>query len=122
LIKQVVKKEAELGRKLNDSHEAQAVKHWTLKAVRGTVQADILKEDQGQNTCIFSIQFALKMMGDIQEVTLFKKECEEFLLGQYLWLPYRRSRRQSDFSQLAFTLSNGFTFVEYYLSRGTQDR
>src|SRR5690606_32645769 len=62
---QVEKKEKELGRPLNDK-EFQEVSDWTLQQVRGTVQADILKEDQGQNTCIFSINFALKMMGDIQ--------------------------------------------------------
>jgi methylmalonyl-CoA mutase len=63
---QVEKKEKELKRKLTEQEYAQ-VKTWTLQQVRGTVQADILKEDQGQNTCIFSINFALKMMGDIQE-------------------------------------------------------
>ena len=64
-----------------------------LSNVRGTVQADILKEDQGQNTCIFSIDFALKMMGDIQAI-FHRPQGPQFLLGLHLRLPYRRSRRQ----------------------------
>lgn len=112
---QVVKKEKELGRKLTDA-EAQSVMDWTLKNVRGTVQADILKEDQGQNTCIFSIQFALKMMGDIQEYFV-KKNVKNFysvsISGYHI-----AEAGANPISQLAFTLSNGFTYVEYYLNRG----
>lgn len=112
---QVAKKEKELGRALNEA-ESQSVMDWTLKNVRGTVQADILKEDQGQNTCIFSIQFALKMMGDIQEYFV-KKSVKNFysvsISGYHI-----AEAGANPISQLAFTLSNGFTFVEYYLNRG----
>ncbi len=115
LDQQVVKKEKELGRKLSSS-ERQALTDWTLQNVRGTVQADILKEDQGQNTCIFSIQFALKMMGDIQEFFV-KKSIKNFysvsISGYHI-----AEAGANPISQLAFTLSNGFTFVEYYLNRG----
>lgn len=92
------------------------VKAETLQQVRGTVQADILKEDQGQNTCIFSIHFALKMMGDIQEYFV-KNKVRNFysvsISGYHI-----AEAGANPISQLAFTLSNGFTFVEYYLSRG----
>lgn len=112
---QVAKKEKELGRKLNDSEFSQ-VRAWTLQQVRGTVQADILKEDQGQNTCIFSINFALKMMGDIQEFFV-KQKIKNFysvsISGYHI-----AEAGANPISQLAFTLSNGFTFVEYYLARG----
>lgn len=112
---QMVKKEKELGRKLSES-EASELKDWTLSQVRGTVQADILKEDQGQNTCIFSINFALKMMGDIQEYFV-KKNVRNFysvsISGYHI-----AEAGANPISQLAFTLSNGFTFVEYYLARG----
>ncbi|MCB0370414.1 MAG: methylmalonyl-CoA mutase, partial [Bdellovibrionales bacterium] len=112
---QVEKKQKELGRKLSDS-EYEELKNWTLKNVRGTVQADILKEDQGQNTCIFSIQFALKMMGDIQEFFV-KSKIKNFysvsISGYHI-----AEAGANPISQLAFTLSNGFTFVEYYLNRG----
>ncbi|MBL7546254.1 MAG: cobalamin-dependent protein [Bdellovibrionaceae bacterium] len=112
---QVVKKEKELGRALNAA-ESEALMNWTLQNVRGTVQADILKEDQGQNTCIFSIQFALKMMGDIQEYFV-QKSVKNFysvsISGYHI-----AEAGANPISQLAFTLSNGFTFVEYYLNRG----
>jgi methylmalonyl-CoA mutase len=112
---QVVKKEKELGRKISEEEYLQ-IKEWTIQQVRGTVQADILKEDQGQNTCIFSIQFALKMMGDIQEYFV-KKKVRNFysvsISGYHI-----AEAGANPISQLAFTLSNGFTFVEYYLSRG----
>ncbi len=112
---QVEKKEKELGRKLSDK-EFEDVSAWTLQQVRGTVQADILKEDQGQNTCIFSIQFALKMMGDIQEY-FTKNKIRNFysvsISGYHI-----AEAGANPISQLAFTLSNGFTFVEYYRSRG----
>ncbi|MSN26768.1 MAG: methylmalonyl-CoA mutase [Geobacter sp.] len=88
----------------------------TLQTVRGTVQADILKEDQGQNTCIFSTEFALKMMGDIQQYFIEKKVRNYYsvsISGYHI-----AEAGANPISQLAFTLSNGFTFVEYYLSRG----
>ena len=112
---QVEKKEAELGRKLSDK-ELGEVKSATLKQVRGTVQADILKEDQGQNTCIFSIDFALKMMGDIQEyfVTNEVRNFYSVSISGY----HIAEAGANPISQLAFTLSNAFTFVEYYLARG----
>ncbi len=109
------KREKSLGRKLSPAEFAQ-LQDETLQQVRGTVQADILKEDQGQNTCIFSIQFALKMMGDIQEYFV-KKKIRNFysvsISGYHI-----AEAGANPISQLAFTLSNGFTFVEYYLSRG----
>lgn len=112
---QVEKKERELGRKLSDK-EWQDLATWTLQQVRGTVQADILKEDQGQNTCIFSINFALKMMGDIQEYFVQNKIRNFYsvsISGYHI-----AEAGANPISQLAFTLSNGFTFVEYYLARG----
>ncbi|WP_413287539.1 fused isobutyryl-CoA mutase/GTPase IcmF [Bdellovibrio sp. HCB337] len=112
---QVEKKEKELGRKLTEQ-EHKDLSDWTVQQVRGTVQADILKEDQGQNTCIFSINFALKMMGDIQEYFV-KKNVKNFysvsISGYHI-----AEAGANPISQLAFTLSNGFTFVEYYLARG----
>lgn len=112
---QVEKKEKELGRKLTQEEWVQTAE-WTLQQVRGTVQADILKEDQGQNTCIFSINFALKMMGDIQEYFVNKKVRNFYsvsISGYHI-----AEAGANPISQLAFTLSNGFTFVEYYLARG----
>jgi len=112
---QVEKKEKELKRKLSDSEHAE-LKAWTLSQVRGTVQADILKEDQGQNTCIFSINFALKMMGDIQAYfvqNLIRNFYSVSISGYHI-----AEAGANPISQLAFTLSNGFTFVEYYLARG----
>jgi methylmalonyl-CoA mutase len=87
-----------------------------LSNVRGTVQADILKEDQGQNTCIFSIEFALKMMGDIQEyfVTNNVRNFYSVSISGY----HIAEAGANPITQLALTLSNGFTYVEYYLSRG----
>tara|TARA_Y100000766_G_scaffold285241_1_gene307261 strand:- start:4112 stop:7480 length:3369 start_codon:yes stop_codon:yes gene_type:complete len=88
----------------------------TLKVVRGTVQADILKEDQAQNTCIFSTEFALRMMGDVQQYFI-DKEVRNFysvsISGYHI-----AEAGANPISQLAFTLANGFTYVEYYLSRG----
>lgn len=112
---QVEKKENKLGRKLTAA-EHQAVETWTLENVRGTVQADILKEDQGQNTCIFSIDFALKMMGDIQEYFITNKVKNFYsvsISGYHI-----AEAGANPISQLAFTLSNAFTFVEYYRARG----
>ena len=88
----------------------------TLSAVRGTVQADILKEDQAQNTCIFSTEFALRLMGDIQQFFIDKKVRNFYsvsISGYHI-----AEAGANPISQLAFTLANGFTFVEYYLSRG----
>lgn len=112
---QVEKKTKELGRALNDK-EWQDVATWTLSQVRGTVQADILKEDQGQNTCIFSIDFALKMMGDIQQYFIDNKIRNFYsvsISGYHI-----AEAGANPISQVAFTLSNAFTFVEYYLARG----
>ncbi len=81
------------------------------------MQADILKEDQAQNTCIFSTDFALKMMGDIQEYFI-DHQCQEFLFRFHLRLSYCRSRGQSRSPSLHLRLANGFTYVEYYVSRG----
>ena len=88
----------------------------TISQVRGTVQADILKEDQAQNTCIFSTEFALRMMGDVQEFFIDKKIRNFYsvsISGYHI-----AEAGANPISQLAFTLSNGFTYVEYYLSRG----
>ena len=94
----------------------QKIKNETIAKVRGTVQADILKEDQAQNTCIFSTEFALKMMGDVQEY-FTKNNIRNFysvsISGYHI-----AEAGANPISQLAFTLSNGFTYVEYYLSRG----
>lgn len=112
---QVEKREKELGRALTETERAE-LSEWTLQQVRGTVQADILKEDQGQNTCIFSINFALKMMGDIQEYFIRKKVRNFYsvsISGYHI-----AEAGANPISQLAFTLSNGFTFVEYYRARG----
>lgn len=112
---QVKRKEAELGRVLTVEEFAQ-VKAFTLKTVRGTVQADILKEDQGQNTCIFSTEFALRMMGDIQQYFIDQQVRNYYsvsISGYHI-----AEAGANPISQLAFTLSNGFTYVEYYLSRG----
>jgi methylmalonyl-CoA mutase len=87
-----------------------------LSNVRGTVQADILKEDQGQNTCIFSIDFALKMMGDIQQYFIDKNVHNFYsvsISGYHI-----AEAGANPITQLALTLANGFTYVEYYLSRG----
>jgi methylmalonyl-CoA mutase len=92
------------------------IRSCTLQTVRGTVQADILKEDQGQNTCIFSTEFALKMMGDMQQYFIEQKVRNYYsvsISGYHI-----AEAGANPISQLAFTLSNGFTFVEYYLSRG----
>ncbi|RDI41997.1 fused isobutyryl-CoA mutase/GTPase IcmF [Falsibacillus pallidus] len=112
---QVEKKEEELGRSLT-AEEYEEVKALTLKTVRGTVQADILKEDQGQNTCIFSTEFALRMMGDIQDYFIHNSVRNYYsvsISGYHI-----AEAGANPISQLAFTLANGFTYVEYYLSRG----
>ena len=92
------------------------IKADALQQVRGTVQADILKEDQAQNTCIFSTEFALKLMGDVQEYFITQKIRNFYsvsISGYHI-----AEAGANPISQLAFTLSNGFTYVEYYLSRG----
>ncbi len=96
--------------------EDDKIREWTLANVRGTVQADILKEDQGQNTCIFSTEFALKMMGDIQEYFVHhdvKNFYSVSISGYHI-----AEAGANPISQLAFTLANGFTYVETYLARG----
>ena len=94
----------------------QQIKKDTLTQVRGTVQADILKEDQAQNTCIFSTEFALRLMGDVQEYFI-EKQVRNFysvsISGYHI-----AEAGANPITQLALTLSNGFTYVEYYLSRG----
>jgi methylmalonyl-CoA mutase len=94
----------------------QKIKTETIATVRGTVQADILKEDQAQNTCIFSTEFALRLMGDVQEYFI-KNNVRNFysvsISGYHI-----AEAGANPISQLAFTLANGFTYVEYYLSRG----
>ncbi|MFD2101204.1 methylmalonyl-CoA mutase family protein [Flagellimonas iocasae] len=92
------------------------IKTETLSQVRGTVQADILKEDQAQNTCIFSTEFALKLMGDVQEYFIEQRVRNFYsvsISGYHI-----AEAGANPITQLAFTLSNGFTYVEYYLSRG----
>ena len=94
----------------------QRIRSETLSLVRGTVQADILKEDQAQNTCIFSTEFALRMMGDIQQ-SFVDRDVDNFysvsISGYHM-----AEAGANPISQLAFTLANGFTYVEYYLARG----
>ena len=96
--------------------EIQQLRAWALENIRGTVQADILKEDQGQNTCIFSTEFALKMMGDIQQYFIdhrIRNFYSVSISGYHI-----AEAGANPISQLAFTLANGFTFVETYLARG----
>ncbi|WP_411834680.1 methylmalonyl-CoA mutase family protein [Pseudoxanthomonas mexicana] len=104
------------GDQLVDADTYARIKSDTLKTVRGTVQADILKEDQAQNTCIFSTEFALRMMGDIQQYFVdngVRNFYSVSISGYHI-----AEAGANPISQLAFTLSNGFTIVEYYLARG----
>jgi methylmalonyl-CoA mutase len=104
------------GNQLVDAETYAKIKAETLASVRGTVQADILKEDQAQNTCIFSTEFALRMMGDIQQYFVDHKVRNFYsvsISGYHI-----AEAGANPISQLAFTLSNGFTIVEYYLARG----
>ncbi|HZH44461.1 MAG TPA: methylmalonyl-CoA mutase family protein [Lysobacter sp.] len=104
------------GDQLVDPEVYEKIKAETLKVVRGTVQADILKEDQAQNTCIFSTEFALRMMGDIQQYFIDNRVRNFYsvsISGYHI-----AEAGANPISQLAFTLSNGFTIVEYYLARG----
>ena len=112
---QLDKFRAENGREPTED-EAQKVREWTLATARGTVQADILKEDQGQNTCIYSTEFSLKVMGDIQEYFIHNdvKNFYSVSISGY----HIAEAGANPISQLAFTLANGFTFVEAYLARG----
>ncbi len=112
---QLMKFRADNKREPTDDELAK-IKAWTLENVRGTVQADILKEDQGQNTCIFSTEFSLKVMGDIQQYFVQNKVRNFYsvsISGYHI-----AEAGANPISQLAFTLSNGFTFVEAYLARG----
>ncbi|MGB3394624.1 MAG: methylmalonyl-CoA mutase family protein [Stenotrophomonas sp.] len=104
------------GDQLLDADTYARIKAETLRTVRGTVQADILKEDQAQNTCIFSTEFALRMMGDIQQYFVdngVRNFYSVSISGYHI-----AEAGANPISQLAFTLSNGFTIVEYYLARG----
>ncbi|ROH89674.1 methylmalonyl-CoA mutase [Stagnimonas aquatica] len=104
------------GDQLLDAETYARIKAETMSVVRGTVQADILKEDQAQNTCIFSTEFALRMMGDIQQSFVERKVRNFYsvsISGYHI-----AEAGANPISQLAFTLANGFTFVEYYLARG----
>jgi len=112
---QVDQFQGEQGRAPDPSERAQ-IKERVLRSVRGTVQADVLKEDQGQNTCIFAIDFALRMMGDIQAYFI-AHEVRNFysvsISGYHI-----AEAGANPITQLAFTLANGFTYVEHYLARG----
>jgi methylmalonyl-CoA mutase len=115
-IDQQVDKFALENKRRPSADEAAKIREWVLANVRGTVQADILKEDQGQNTCIFSTEFSLKVMGDIQEYFVHHQVRNFYsvsISGYHI-----AEAGANPISQLAFTLSNGFTFVEAYLARG----
>ncbi|SEP72311.1 methylmalonyl-CoA mutase [Virgibacillus subterraneus] len=112
---QITKFKEDNGREPNQE-EYEKLRDDTVSVVRGTVQADILKEDQGQNTCIFSTEFALRMMGDIQQYFIDKEVRNYYsvsISGYHI-----AEAGANPITQLAFTLANGFTYVEYYLSRG----
>ena len=115
-IEQQVRKVTEETGKAPTETERDAIREQVLKVARGTIQADILKEDQGQNTCIFSTEFALRMMADIQEYFV-RHQVRNFysvsISGYHI-----AEAGANPISQLAFTLSNGFTYVEAYLARG----
>ena len=115
-IDQQVDKFASKENREPNKEEYEELKAFALSNVRGTVQADILKEDQGQNTCIFSTEFSLRMMGDIQQYFI-QNEVRNFysvsISGYHI-----AEAGANPISQLAFTLANGFTFVEAYLARG----
>ncbi len=104
------------GDEVIDAETYNQIKAQTIATVRGTVQADILKEDQAQNTCIFSTEFALRLMGDVQQYFIDQKVRNFYsvsISGYHI-----AEAGANPISQLAFTLANGFTYVEYYLSRG----
>ena len=111
----IEKFKADNGREPTDT-ELEKIREWVQENVRGTVQADILKEDQGQNTCLFSTEFSLKVMGDIAEYFVHNRVRNFYsvsISGYHI-----AEAGANPISQLAFTLSNGFTFVEAYLARG----
>ncbi len=115
-IAQQMNKFREENRREPTEEETDQLKQFALSNVRGTVQADILKEDQGQNSCIFSIEFALKMMGDIQQYFIDNQVRNFYsvsISGYHI-----AEAGANPITQLALTLANGFTYVEYYLSRG----
>ena len=115
-IDQQIEKFKEDNKREPTDGEAQKIAAWVKENVRGTVQADILKEDQGQNTCIFSTEFSLKVMGDIAEYFVHHQVRNFYsvsISGYHI-----AEAGANPISQLAFTLSNGFTFVEAYLARG----
>jgi len=115
-IDQQIEKFIEENDREPSKEEYEKIKNQTLSVVRGTVQADILKEDQGQNTCIFSTEFALRMMGDIQQYFIdhnVRNYYSVSISGYHI-----AEAGANPITQLAFTLANGFTYVEYYLSRG----
>ena len=112
---QITRKQHELGRALTDD-ELAATRRIALENVRGTVQADILKEDQGQNTCIFSTEFSLKVMGDIQ--AYFVEHGVRNFYSVSISGYHIAEAGANPISQLAYTLANGFTYVEAYLARG----
>ncbi|WP_187478443.1 methylmalonyl-CoA mutase family protein [Amniculibacterium sp. G2-70] len=104
------------GNEILDEETYNQIKYQTIATVRGTVQADILKEDQAQNTCIFSTEFALRLMGDVQQYFIENKVRNFYsvsISGYHI-----AEAGANPISQLAFTLANGFTYVEYYLARG----
>jgi isobutyryl-CoA mutase len=106
------------GDQLLEREVYERIRRQALQAVRGTVQADILKEDQAQNTCIFSTEFALRMMGDVQQYFIDQRVRNFYsvsISGYHI-----AEAGANPISQLAFTLANGFTIVEYYLARGMQ--
>lgn len=109
------KEEKKIGRKLNND-EYQKNRKLVLQNVRGTVQADILKEDQAQNTCIFGIDFAMKLISDVQEY--FVKEGVRNYYSLSISGYHIAEAGANPITQLAFTLANGFTYVEYFLKRG----
>lgn len=105
-----------LHHRLPDSEEEQRIREWTLQNIRGTVQADILKEDQGQNTCLFSIAFSLRLMADVQQYFIehaIRKFYSVSISGYHI-----AEAGANPVTQLAFTLANGFTYVESFLARG----
>ncbi|MGK0272405.1 MAG: methylmalonyl-CoA mutase [Cocleimonas sp.] len=115
-IEQQTAKFEKENKRIPTDEEIEKIRSWSLENVRGTVQADILKEDQGQNTCIFSTEFALKMMGDIQQYFVHNRVRNFYsvsISGYHI-----AEAGANPISQLAFTLSNGFTYVETYLARG----
>ena len=116
-ISQQLAKHTADGKELSAAEQEKIIAQ-TLQMVRGTVQADILKEDQAQNTCIFSTEFALRMMGDVQEYFVaqnIKRYYSVSISGFHI-----AEAGANPVTQLAFTLANGFTYLEYYLARGMQ--